>query len=92
MKVKIYRTNRKVKQSPFLTACKERDGVLGNIEMTHYTDIGDITEDELYYLSVGENVKRAKQRGDIQFWSTTADQLSKPGVFGKLARYFKKDV
>lgn len=89
MKIRILKTNRKVKESPYLTACKERGGILGSIEMNHYTDIGDITEDELYYLSVGENVKRAKQRGDIQFWSTTADQLNKPGVFDKLADFFK---
>ena len=89
MKIRILRTNRRIRLSPYLTACKEQDGLLGNIEMNHYTDIGDITEDELYYLSVGENVKRAKQRGDIQFWSTTADQLNKPGMFDKLSKFIR---
>ena len=91
-RIHIFKTNRRIKESPFLTACKEQDGLLGNIEMNHYTDVGDITEDDLYYLSVGENVKRAKQKGDIQFWTTAADELNKPGVFDKLARYFRRDV
>jgi hypothetical protein len=86
MRIKILKTNRRVPASCYLTACKEQDGLLGNIEMNHYTDVGDITEDDLYYLSVGENVKRAKQKGDIQFWTTAANELSKPGVFDKLAR------
>lgn len=78
MKIRLYKTNRKVALSPHMIACKERDGVLGNIELTHHTNIDDFGD---YTVDPGSNVK---------VWSGIADELSKPGVFDKLARYFKK--
>jgi hypothetical protein len=68
-----------VSESPYLTACKEKDGLLGNIEMNHYTNVDDITSE--YTVGAGDNLKH---------WNDIADELSKPGVFDKLARYFKK--
>lgn len=87
MKIRIYRTNRKVSESPYLTACKEQNGLLGNIEMNHITNVADILDDHSeYYVSAGENVKRLKGGG----WMEIAYELQKPGVFDKLARFFKK--
>jgi hypothetical protein len=91
-RIAIRRTNRRIKESPFLTACKEQDGLLGNIEMTHITDIDDILDDKPYYVDIGSNVKRLKDGYSVWTtkWSVIADELSKPGVFDKLVRYFRK--
>lgn len=88
-KLQIRKTNRVVPESPFLTACKERDGLLGNIEMNHYTNVDDIVNDHRkFYVSPGENIKRLSLGG----WVEIADELNKPGVFDKLARHFRRDV
>lgn len=83
MKIHVYKTNRRIKESKYLIACKEYDGVLGNYEMYHQTDIDDILE-ENFYVDAGSNLKRTNE------WLDIADELNKPGVFDKLARYFKK--
>lgn len=79
MKLHIYRTNRRIKESKYLIACKEYDGVLGYFEMYHQTDIDDILE-ENFYVDAGSNVK---------MWQGIADELNKPGVFDKLARFIR---
>lgn len=105
MKVKVLKTNRRVKESPYLTACKERDGVLGNIELNEYTNVDAIVSDKAYYVSPGENVKRRFSNTTLsqeispgtfninvstgEAWYTIADELNKPGVFDKLADFFK---
>lgn len=88
-RIHIFKTNRRIKESPFLTACKEQDGLLGNIEMNHYTNF----EDVLFYqkkfrVDPGSNLKRAND--NYSDWVGIADELEKPGVFDKLVRYFKK--
>ena len=90
MKVKIYRTNRKVKQSPFLTACKERDGVLGNIEITHVSNVDDYINDRLY-VSSGENLKRGNIYTYGSEWDGIVKELQKPDTFNKLLKFFKKN-
>lgn len=88
-RIHIFKTNRRIKESPFLTACKEQDGLLGNIEMNHYTNVEDI----LFYqrrfrVDPGSNLKRAND--NWSGWYGIADELNKPGVFDKLARFFKR--
>lgn len=79
MKLYIYRTNRKVSESPYLTACKEIDGMLGNIEVGHITFYDNIVGD--FYVDPGSNVKLE--------WQGIADELNKPGVFDKLAKFIR---
>lgn len=88
-RIHIFKTNRRIKESPFLTACKEQDGLLGNIEMNHYTNF----EDVLFYqkkfrVDPGSNLKRAND--DWSDWGELLHTIVKPGVFDKLARYFKR--
>jgi len=94
MKIRILKTNRKVSESPYLTACKERDGILGNIEMNHVTNIEDMFEDSKpYRVSPGENLKRKNNYivvGPGDDWYGIADELSKPGVFAKLASWARR--
>jgi len=82
MKLHIFKTNRRIRESPFLTACKEKDGLLGNIEMHHVTNVDDYFGD--YRVSPGDNLKYLNE------WSELADRLNKPGVFDKLVQYFRK--
>lgn len=90
-KLQIRKTNRVVPESPFLTACKERDGLLGNIEMNHYTNVESILTDSGYYTDPGSNLKRSNvvhaEDGD---WYGIVEALNKPGVFDKLFKHFKK--
>lgn len=81
MKIRILKTNRKVSESPYLTACKEQDGLLGNIELHTMMTFDSVVSD--FYVDPGSNVK---------MWYGIADELNKPGVFDKLARYFRRDV
>ena len=76
-RIHIFKTNRRIKPSVYLTATKEQDGKLGSIEMYHQTDIDDILE-ENFYVDAGSNVK---------MWQGIADELNKPGVFDKLAKF-----
>jgi len=80
-KLQIRKTNRVVPESPYLTACKEQDGLLGNIELKTMTTFDSVVSD--FYVDPGSNVK---------MWYGIADELNKPGVFDKLARYFRRDV
>jgi hypothetical protein len=75
MRIKILKTNRRIKESLYLTACKEQDGLLGNIELKTMTTFDSIVSD--FYVDPGSNVK---------MWYGIADELNKPGVFDKLAR------
>jgi len=86
-RIHIFKTNRRIKESPFLTACKEQDGLLGNIEMNYYTNVDDFVSSP-YYVDPGSNVKRYSK--DWSGWLKIAYKLEKPGVFDKLVRYFKK--
>lgn len=90
MKLHIYKTNRRIKESPYLTACKEQDGLLGNIEMNHYTNVDEMVVASVFTVDPGSNLKR--QRGWVSKpdWFGIADELNKPGMFDKLVRYFKK--
>ena len=81
-RIHILKTNRRIKPSVYLTATKEQDGKLGSIEMYHQTDIDDILE-ENFYVDAGSNLKRANE------WFDIADELNKPGVFDKLARFIR---
>lgn len=76
MKIRVYRTNRKVPVSVYLTATKEQDGKLGSLDMYHVTNLDDFND---FRVDPGTNV-----------WVGIADELNKPGVFDKLARFFKK--
>jgi len=78
-KLQIRKTNRVVPESPFLTACKEQDGLLGNIELKTMTTFDSVVGD--FYVDPGSNVK---------MWYGIADELNKPGVFDKLVQYFRK--
>ena len=84
-RIHIYRTNRRIKESPFLTKCAEQDGLLGNIEMNHVTNIDDILDDRPYRIDAGSNLKRYNED-----WLELADRIAKPGVIGKLAGLFKR--
>ena len=86
-RIHIFKTNRRIKESPFLTACKEQGGLLGNIEMNYYTNVDDFVSSP-YYVDPGSNVKRYSK--DWSGWLKIAYKLEKPGVFDKLVRYFKK--
>lgn len=76
-RIHIFKTNRRIKPSPFVTACKNKDGLLGYVEVGHYTMVEDMASD--FRVDPGTNV-----------WVGIADELNKPGVFDKLARFFKK--
>ena len=78
-RIHIFKTNRRIKESKYLIACKEYDGVLGNYEMYHQTDIDSILE-ENFYVDAGSNVK---------MWFDIADELNKPGMFDKLAKFIR---
>lgn len=78
MKLHIFKTNRRIKESPFLTACKEQDGLLGNIELKTMTTFDSIVSD--FYVDPGSNVK---------MWFDIADELNKPGMFDKLAKFIR---
>ena len=77
-RIQIRKTNRVVPESPYLTACKERDGLLGNIELKTMTTFVSIVSD--FYVDPGSNVK---MRFDI------ADELNEPGMFDKLAKFIR---
>lgn len=81
-RIHIFKTNRRIKESKYLIACKEYDGILGNYEMYHQTDVDDIME-ENFYVDAGSNLKRANE------WFDIADELNKPGVFDKLAKFIR---
>lgn len=83
-RIHIFKTNRRIKESKYLIACKEYDGVLGNYEMYHQTDIDGILE-ENFYVDAGSNLKRYNED-----WLELADRIAKPGVIGKLAGLFKR--
>jgi hypothetical protein len=83
MKLHIYKTNRRIKESEYLVKCAEQDGKLGNIEVSHYTFIDDITSDSPFKLDPGSNVKVYND------FSYIGDELNKPGVFDKLARFVR---
>ncbi len=88
-KIQIRKTNRVVPESPYLTACKEQDGLLGNIEMNHYTNVGDILfYQRKYRVDPGSNLKMAND--DWSEWDGLLDTIVKPGVFDKLVQYFRK--
>ena len=88
MKIRVYKTNRRITQSGYLTKCIEQDGILGNIEMNHVTNIDDILDDRPYRVDPGSNLKRAND--DWSDWLELADRIAKPGVIGKLAGLFKR--
>lgn len=88
MRIRVYKTNRRIKESPFLTKCAEQDGLLGNIEMNCYTNVDDYFTSNPYYVDPGSNLKRPSE--DWSGWLKIAYKLEKPGVFDKLAKYFKK--
>ena len=77
-RIQIRKTNRAVPESPYLTACKERDGLLGNIELKTMTTFDSIVSD--FYVDPGSNVK---------MWFDIADELNKPGMFDKLAKFIR---
>jgi len=77
-RIAIRRTNRRIKGSPFLTACKEQDGLLGNIELKTMMTFDSVVSD--FYVDPGSNVK---------MWYGIADELNKPGVFDKLAKFIR---
>lgn len=78
-RIHIFKTNRRIKLSPYQIACKVRDGKLGYITINHVTNVDDILS-EGYQVGAGDNLKH---------WFGIADELDKPGVFGKLANYIK---
>ena len=86
-RIQIRKTNRVVPESPFLTACKEQDGLLGNIEMNYYTNVDDFVSSP-YYVDPGSNVKRYSK--DWSGWLKIAYKLEKPGVFDKLAKWVRR--
>ena len=69
-RIQIRKTNRVVPESPYLTACKERDGLLGNIELKTMTTFDSIVSD--FYDDPGSTVK---------MWVDIEDELNKLGVF-----------
>lgn len=77
-RIHIFKTNRRIKESPFLTACKEQDGLLGNIELKTMMTFDSVVSD--FYVDPGSNVK---------MWYGIADELNKPGVFDKLAKFIR---
>lgn len=85
-KIVIRKTNRRIKESKYLIACKEYDGVLGNYEMYHQTDIDDILE-ENFYVDAGSNLKRLNQ--DYSDWQGLADRIAKPGVIARLGKLLR---
>jgi len=97
-RIHIFKTNRRIKESPFLTACKEQGVLLCNIEMNHYTNVDDMNGNCAFYVSPGENLWRAgNMRGyttrrwvSNKVWWGIADELSKPGVFDKLAKWVRR--
>lgn len=93
MKIRVLKTNRRVRLSPHIIAAKELDGKRGYLVMTHYTNIDDILQDEKpYRVSPGENIKVAAEvshHANIDEWTHIADVLNRPGFFDKLYRYFK---
>jgi len=78
MRIKILKTNRRIKESLYLTACKEQDGLLGNIELKTMMTFDSVVSD--FYVDPGSNVK---------MWYGIADELNKPGVFDKLAKFIR---
>lgn len=79
MKLHIYKTNRRIKESPFLTACKEQDGILGNIEMNHVTNVDEVVSH--IRIDPGSNVK---------VWYDIGEELSKAGMFDRLASWARR--
>lgn len=77
-KVVIRKTNRRIKESPYQIACKEFGGALGNIEMTHHTDVDEVVSN--IRIDPGSNVK---------VWYDISDELNKSGVFDKLAKFIR---
>lgn len=90
-RIAIRRTNRRVSISPHIIATKDQDGKRGNVVLTHFTNVGDWIDDEKdIVVDPGSNVKVYSDAYYVRSWEKYGDELSKPGVFDKLAKWVRR--
>ena len=89
-KIRIFKTNRKVPKSAYLTACEKERGLLGSVELTHHSNVDEIIDDSAYTVDPGSNLKRASGYMVGGEWDAIVRELQRPGMFDKLADYFRE--